>query len=138
MTPVNAFGGGVKAEIYPSEQELEEGDVVAFPRGNDGLHQVSNRTDTPIREIPQSISVVPRAVLDDTAAVRVDAALDFPLFFVLPEPAAGERGLPPPAPEPGQSARAARPRARTMYVLATPVPGRATSATRRTSSGATP
>ncbi|MBL6080054.1 TonB-dependent siderophore receptor [Belnapia sp. T18] len=37
----------------------------------------ATRTDTSIREIPQSISVVPRAVLDDTAAVRVDAALDY-------------------------------------------------------------
>ncbi len=37
----------------------------------------ATRTDTPIREIPQSISVVPRAVLEDTAAVRVDAALDY-------------------------------------------------------------
>jgi uncharacterized cupin superfamily protein len=31
------------------EHELEEGDVVAFPRGEAGLHQVSNRTEEPIR-----------------------------------------------------------------------------------------
>lgn len=27
------------------EQDLQEGDVVCFPRGKDGFHQVSNRTD---------------------------------------------------------------------------------------------
>lgn len=37
----------------------------------------ATRTDTPIREIPQSISVVPRAVLEDLSAVRIDAALDY-------------------------------------------------------------
>ena len=31
------------------EQELEEGDVVCFPRGKDGLHQVRNATAAPIR-----------------------------------------------------------------------------------------
>ena len=31
------------------EHELEEGDVVAFPPGEAGLHQVSNKTDAPIR-----------------------------------------------------------------------------------------
>ena len=28
------------------EQELKEGDVVCFPRGKDGAHQVTNRTDS--------------------------------------------------------------------------------------------
>src|SRR5699024_2894238 len=37
----------------------------------------ATRTDTPIREIPQSISVVPQAVLEDLSAVRIDAALDY-------------------------------------------------------------
>ena len=31
------------------EQDLEEGDVVVFPRGQAGAHQVSNKTDEPIR-----------------------------------------------------------------------------------------
>jgi uncharacterized cupin superfamily protein len=31
-----------------SEQELREGDVVVVPRGKDGFHQVTNRTDAPI------------------------------------------------------------------------------------------
>ncbi len=31
------------------EQDLVEGDVVVFPRGKSGAHQVSNRTGSPIR-----------------------------------------------------------------------------------------
>jgi uncharacterized cupin superfamily protein len=31
------------------ETVLREGDVVAFPRGEDGYHQVINRTESPIR-----------------------------------------------------------------------------------------
>ncbi len=31
------------------EHGLQEGDVVAFPRGDEGAHQVSNMTDAPIR-----------------------------------------------------------------------------------------
>ena len=31
------------------EQVLEEGDIVCFPRGKSGAHQISNRTDSPVR-----------------------------------------------------------------------------------------
>jgi len=31
------------------EHVLKEGDVVCFPRGKDGAHQIINRTDSPIR-----------------------------------------------------------------------------------------
>ena len=34
---------------HEGEQGLNEGDVVCFPRGKDGLHQVRNATDTAIR-----------------------------------------------------------------------------------------
>ena len=40
-------------------------------------HARSTRTDTPIEEIPQSISVVPASVLDDLDIPRVERALDF-------------------------------------------------------------
>ncbi len=33
------------------EQELEPGDVVVFPEGPTGAHQVSNRTDGPVRVV---------------------------------------------------------------------------------------
>ena len=44
------------------EQELSEGDVVVFPRGNAGAHQVSNRTDAPIRVLMLSSTQAPDIV----------------------------------------------------------------------------
>lgn len=37
----------------------------------------ATRTDTPLREIPQSVRVVPRAMLDDIAATRFDQTFDY-------------------------------------------------------------
>jgi len=37
----------------------------------------ATRTDTPIEEVPQSISVVPRQVIEDLGDSRIDRALDF-------------------------------------------------------------
>ncbi|HUB05319.1 MAG TPA: cupin domain-containing protein [Solirubrobacteraceae bacterium] len=44
------------------EHELTEGDVVAFPRGDAGLHQVLNRTDAPIRVLMLSTKLMPEIV----------------------------------------------------------------------------
>jgi uncharacterized cupin superfamily protein len=44
------------------EQDLDEGDVVAFPRGETGFHQVSNRTDAPIRVLMLSTLLEPDIV----------------------------------------------------------------------------
>jgi len=44
------------------EQELREGDVVCFRRGKDGFHQVSNRTDAPVRVLMISTLVAPDVV----------------------------------------------------------------------------
>ena len=44
------------------EQELREGDVACFPRGKDGAHQVSNRTDSPIRVLMLSSMILPEIV----------------------------------------------------------------------------
>ena len=44
------------------EQELREGDVVVFPRGKAGAHQVSNRTDAPIRVLMLSSMLAPDLV----------------------------------------------------------------------------
>ncbi len=44
------------------EQELREGDVVCFPRGAAGAHQVSNRTDSPIRVLMLSTLLLPEIV----------------------------------------------------------------------------
>jgi uncharacterized cupin superfamily protein len=44
------------------EQELTEGDVVAFPRGKDGFHQIRNATETPIRVLMLSTLIAPDLV----------------------------------------------------------------------------
>ena len=44
------------------EQELAEGDVVAFRRGKDGAHQVRNDTDAPIRVLMLSTLLKPDIV----------------------------------------------------------------------------
>jgi uncharacterized cupin superfamily protein len=44
------------------EQDLTEGDVVAFVRGEAGAHQVSNRTDAPIRVLMLSTLLEPDVV----------------------------------------------------------------------------
>ena len=44
------------------EQALREGDVVCFPRGKEGAHQVSNRTDSPIRVFMFSTMIAPEIV----------------------------------------------------------------------------
>jgi uncharacterized cupin superfamily protein len=44
------------------EQQLSEGDVVAFPRGKEGAHQISNATDAPIRVLMLSTLLQPDIV----------------------------------------------------------------------------
>jgi len=44
------------------EQALNEGDVVCFPRGKEGAHQLINRTDGPIRVLMLSTLVTPDIV----------------------------------------------------------------------------
>jgi uncharacterized cupin superfamily protein len=44
------------------EQDLREGDVVCFRRGKDGLHQVINRTDEPVRVLMLSTMIAPDIV----------------------------------------------------------------------------
>ena len=49
------------------EHELKEGDVVAFTRGDEGAHQVSNRTDAPIRVLMLSTLIGPTSSTTPTA-----------------------------------------------------------------------
>ena len=44
------------------EQELREGDVVCFKRGREGLHQVRNATEEPIRVLMLSTLLAPDVV----------------------------------------------------------------------------
>jgi uncharacterized cupin superfamily protein len=58
------------------EQELAEGDVVAFPRGARGAHQLTNRTESPLRVLMLSTLLSPDVVeyLDSGKVAAVDAA----------------------------------------------------------------
>ncbi|MFO7572148.1 MAG: cupin domain-containing protein [Gaiellaceae bacterium] len=57
------------------ERELAEGDVVCFRRGETGAHQVSNRTDEPIRVLMLSTQLSPDLIeyLDSGKIAAVDA-----------------------------------------------------------------
>jgi uncharacterized cupin superfamily protein len=44
------------------EQELTEGDVVAFPRGREGAHQIRNATAAPLRVLMLSTLIAPDLV----------------------------------------------------------------------------
>lgn len=57
------------------EQKLGEGDVVAFPRGERGAHQISNATDAPLRVLMLSTLLSPDIVeyLDSGKVGVVDA-----------------------------------------------------------------
>ena len=68
--------GGPTLRTVDGEQELTEGDVVAFPRGERGAHQISNRTDAPIRVLMLSTLLSPDVIeyLDSGQISAVDAA----------------------------------------------------------------
>jgi uncharacterized cupin superfamily protein len=72
------------------ERVLEEGDVVAFPRGEDGAHQIINRTDAPVRVLMLSSMVRPEVVeyLDSGKVSATDLA-GKPVMFSRPGPTAG-------------------------------------------------
>ena len=61
------------------ERILEEGDVVLFPVGPDGAHQLSNRTDEPVRYLMVSNRPSPEAVeYPDYGQLSVMAFTDSP------------------------------------------------------------
>ena len=47
---------------HEGEQVLREGDVVAFPRGKEGAHQIRNDTEAPIRVLMLSTTIAPDIV----------------------------------------------------------------------------
>ena len=69
------------------EHVLKEGDVVAFPRGRDGAHQIINRTDSSIRVLMLSSMAGPDIVdyIDSGKVYATDLAGD-PIMFSRPGP----------------------------------------------------
>ena len=47
---------------HEGEQQLRQGDVVAFPRGKEGAHQIRNDTDAPVRVLMLSTLIAPEIV----------------------------------------------------------------------------
>jgi uncharacterized cupin superfamily protein len=63
------------------ERELREGDVVCFPRGKAGAHQVINRTDEPVRVLVLSTLLTPDVVeYLDSGVVAATSPADGRLF----------------------------------------------------------
>ncbi len=57
------------------DRDLSEGDVVCFRRGKDGAHQVSNRTDYPIRVLMLSTLIAPDIIeYPDSGKIGLDDA----------------------------------------------------------------
>jgi uncharacterized cupin superfamily protein len=64
------------------ERVLKEGDVVCFPRGKDGAHQLVNGTDSPIRVLMLSSMVAPDVVeYVDTGKVSATNREGEPIMF---------------------------------------------------------
>jgi uncharacterized cupin superfamily protein len=62
------------------ERELREGDVVCFPRGKAGAHQVINRTDEPVRVLMLSTLLKPDIIDLDSGKVSATSPADGRLF----------------------------------------------------------
>jgi uncharacterized cupin superfamily protein len=69
------------------EQELDEGDVVCFPRGQAGAHQLTNNTDVPLRVLMLSSMIRPEIVeYPDSGKVGTRDAKGERLFLGRPGP----------------------------------------------------
>jgi uncharacterized cupin superfamily protein len=66
---------------------LNEGDVVCFPRGKAGAHQIINGTDSPIRVLMLS-SMLPGEIIEylDTGKVLAKDVEDEDIMFARPGP----------------------------------------------------
>jgi uncharacterized cupin superfamily protein len=69
------------------EHVLKEGDVVCFPRGKAGAHQIINRTDSPIRVLMLS-SMIRGEIIEylDTGKILAKDVEDEDIMFARPGP----------------------------------------------------
>jgi uncharacterized cupin superfamily protein len=84
---VLVFRGEPTLRTPEGEHELKEGDVVCFPRGKAGAHQIINRTDSPVRVLMLS-SMIPGEVIEylDTGKILAKGAEDEDIMFARPGP----------------------------------------------------
>jgi uncharacterized cupin superfamily protein len=72
---------------HEGEQALKEGDVVCFPRGKEGAHQIINRTEAPVRVLMLSSMIEPDIIeYLDTGKVLADSVGGEPVMFARPGP----------------------------------------------------
>jgi uncharacterized cupin superfamily protein len=72
---------------HEGEQVLREGDVVAFPRGTEGAHQIRNDTDAPIRVLMLSTLIAPDIVeYLDTGKIGARSVAGDRIMFARPGP----------------------------------------------------
>jgi uncharacterized cupin superfamily protein len=71
------------------ERVLTEGDVVCFPRGKEGAHQVINRTGSPVRVLMLS-SMIRGDIIEylDTGKILAKASEEEDVMFARPGPTA--------------------------------------------------
>jgi len=74
--------GTVAARTPEGDHELDRGDLVRYPAGPDGAHQIANRSDTPARVLLFSKAAVPAiAVYPDTDTIGVWPDDDTEYYF---------------------------------------------------------
>jgi iron complex outermembrane receptor protein len=83
--PLGLLGPAASAATLSIPAQLSDSIISASPERADGPVQgyratrsaSATKTDTPLSDIPQAISVIPSAVLDDLGSHNVERALDF-------------------------------------------------------------
>jgi uncharacterized cupin superfamily protein len=71
------------------ERVLRQGDIVCFPRGKDGAHQIVNRSDMPVRVLMVSSMIGPEVIhYLDTGKVYATSATGEPIMLARPGPTA--------------------------------------------------
>jgi iron complex outermembrane receptor protein len=68
--------GELVYSLTPEAEELDEEEIVATGQDQRDNTSVGTKTDTPLRDIPQSIQVVPRQVIQDTQSRNLAEALE--------------------------------------------------------------
>ena len=72
---------------HEGEQQLRQGDVVAFPRGKEGAHQIRNDTDAPVRVLMLSTLIAPDIVeYLDTGKIGARSVAGERIIFARPVP----------------------------------------------------
>jgi uncharacterized cupin superfamily protein len=72
---------------HEGEQQLREGDAVAFPRGKEGAHQIRNDTEEPIRVLMLSTLIAPDIVeYLDTGKIGARSVAGDRIMFARPGP----------------------------------------------------